>query len=75
MLYEVITASMHDAVLDAFRARCPEVVTSMGPGEARVFYLASLVYLSAAVSPAAQALQIPYAFGERVLATARNNFV
>ncbi|MDX1375628.1 MAG: glycerophosphodiester phosphodiesterase [Burkholderiales bacterium] len=70
MTQHVLVASMHDAVLDAFRARCPEVGTSMGPGEARLFYLASLVYLSGALTPAAQALQIPYGFGERVLATA-----
>jgi len=69
MRSRVMVASMHEAVLDAFRARCPEVSTSMGPGEARLFYLASLVYLSDAISPAAQALQIPYGFGERVLAT------
>jgi len=71
MTQRVLIASMHDAVLGAFRAHCPEVVTSMGPGEVRVFYVASLVYLSAAISPGAQALQIPYAFGERVLATAQ----
>ncbi len=69
MTARVLVASMHEAVLDAFRASCPEVSTSMGPGEARLFYLASLVYLSDAISPAAQALQIPYGFGERVLAT------
>ncbi len=65
----VLIASFHDTVLQAFRERCPEVSTSMGPGEVRLFYLASLVYLSDAISPAAQALQIPYGFGERVLAT------
>lgn len=70
MTQRVLVASMHDAVLDAFRAACPDVVTSMGPGEARLFYFASLVRLSAAFSPAAQALQIPYAFGERVLVSA-----
>jgi glycerophosphoryl diester phosphodiesterase len=70
MTRRVLVASMHDAVLDAFRRACPEVATSMGPGEARLFYVASLLRLSAALSPAAQALQIPYAFGERVLATA-----
>jgi len=70
MTQRVLVASMHGAVLEAFRAACPEVATSMGPGEARLFYFASLVHLSAALSPAAQALQIPYALGERVLATA-----
>lgn len=69
MTQRVLIASFHSAVLDAFRQRCPEVGTSMGPGEARLFYVASLVYLSDAISPAAQALQIPYGFGERVLAT------
>lgn len=71
MTQRVLVASMHDAVLDAFRATCPEVGTSMGPGEARLFYVASLAYLSDAISPAAQALQIPYGFGEQVLATAQ----
>jgi glycerophosphoryl diester phosphodiesterase len=71
MTQRVLVASMHDTVLEAFRASCPEVGTSMGPGEARLFYIASLAYLSEAISPTAQALQIPYGFGERVLATAR----
>ncbi|KPK07382.1 MAG: hypothetical protein AMJ64_06720 [Betaproteobacteria bacterium SG8_39] len=71
MTRHVLVASMHDGVLDAFRETCPEVGTSMGPGEARLFYFASLVYLGGAISPTAQALQMPYGFGERVLATAQ----
>ena len=71
MTSRVLVASMHAADLDAFRRACPEVATSMGPEEARLFYFASLVRLSAALSPDAQALQIPYALGEHVLATAR----
>lgn len=69
MTSRVLVASMHDTVLDAFRAACPEVGTSMGPGEARLFYVASLAYLDGAISPAARALQIPYGFGEQILAT------
>lgn len=69
MTQRVLVASMHDAVLEALRATCPEVGTSMGPGEARLFYIASLAYLSGAISPAAQALQIPYGFGEQIFAT------
>ncbi len=71
MAPRVLVASMHPANLDAFRGACPEVVTSMGPEEARLFYIASLLRLSAALSPDAQALQIPYSLGEHVLATAQ----
>jgi len=70
MTQRILVASMHDAVLEAFRSACPDVVTSMGPDEGRLFYLASLVHLSGALGPKAQALQLPYAWGERVLATA-----
>jgi glycerophosphoryl diester phosphodiesterase len=70
MSSRVLVASMHAAALDAFRRACPEVVTSMGPGEARLFYVASLLRLAAALRPEAEALQIPYAWGERVLVSA-----
>jgi len=71
MASRVLVASMHAANLDAFRRACPAVATSMGPEEARLFYVASLLRLSAALSPDAQALQIPYALGEQVLASAQ----
>jgi glycerophosphoryl diester phosphodiesterase len=70
MSSRVLVASMHASNLEAFRRDCAEVVTSMGPGEARLFYLASVLRLAAALTPEAQALQIPYAWGERVLVNA-----
>ena len=70
MTQRVLVASMRDEALDAFRGACPEVATSMGPGEARWFLFAHLARLTAATSPRAAALQIPYRLGERVLPSA-----
>jgi len=66
----VLVASMHEAALDAFRDACPDVATSMEPGEARNFILAHWVRLGALFSPRAAALQIPYRLGDRVLPSA-----
>jgi glycerophosphoryl diester phosphodiesterase len=66
----VLVASMSEQALEAFRDACPEVATSMGPGEARWFLFAHLARLTAATSPRAAALQIPYRLGERVLPSA-----
>jgi glycerophosphoryl diester phosphodiesterase len=70
MMQRVLVASMHETALDAFRETCPEVATSMGPGEARNFILAHWVRLGAVFSPRAAALQIPYWLGERILPSA-----
>ena len=63
----VLVASMSEQALEAFRDACPEVATSMGPREARTFFLAHLARLTAATSPRAAALQIPYRLGDTVL--------
>lgn len=66
----VLVASMQDEALEAFRSACPEVATSMGPGEGRWFYAAHFVHLTAAISPRAAAFQMPYRLGEREVVTA-----
>jgi glycerophosphoryl diester phosphodiesterase len=70
MTQRVLVASMSEQALVAFRDACPDVATSMGPGEARWFLFAHLARLTAATSPRAAALQIPYRLGERVLPSA-----
>ena len=63
----VLIASVQQAALDAFRGACPEVATSMTPREGWIFYGFHLAHLSAALSPRAAALQMPYRFrGRRV---------
>ncbi len=66
---KVLIASMHNEALSAFRDACPEVATSMGPREVRIFVAAKFVHLTSAYSPAAVAMQIPYGAGDTVLAT------
>lgn len=68
--HQVLVASMSEDALGAFRDACPEVATSMGPGEVRAFFLAHVARLSALISPRAAALQIPYRLGEQVLPSA-----
>lgn len=67
---QVLVASMSDHALGAFRDACPQVATSMGPREARLFILAALVGLTAAISPRASALQIPYRIGDNIVPSA-----
>lgn len=66
---KVLIASFHSEVMTTFRAQCPEVATSMTASEARLFVGLHLASLSTAYSPGAHALQIPYRFGEHILAT------
>lgn len=70
MSEKVLVASMSEDALDAFRGACPEVATSLGPREARIFIGASLVNLTTLYRPAGLALQLPYRVGERVVVTA-----
>jgi glycerophosphoryl diester phosphodiesterase len=65
----VLIASVQQAALDAFRGACPEVATSMTPREGWVFYGFHLAHLSAALSPRAAALQMPYRFRGRMVAS------
>lgn len=65
----VLVASVQQAALDAFRGACPEVATSMTPREGWVFYGFHLAHLSATLSPRAVALQMPYRFRGRMVAS------
>jgi glycerophosphoryl diester phosphodiesterase len=65
----VLIASVQQQALDAFRGACPEVATSMTPREGWIFYALHFVHLTGALSPRAQALQMPYRFRGRLVAS------
>ncbi|HXF86517.1 MAG TPA: glycerophosphodiester phosphodiesterase [Anaerolineales bacterium] len=60
MQEKVLVASFHDAVMQTFRAACPEVATSASRGEVTQFVLLGKIFLSGLVAPAYQAIQPPY---------------
>lgn len=55
----VLVGSEYDDVLARFRALAPDVATSAAAGEARTFYLAQLLRVSAIYRPLADAFQVP----------------
>lgn len=57
---KVLIASFHDAVMQTFRAVCPEVATSASRGEVTKFVLLGKIFLSGLVAPGYQAIQPPY---------------
>jgi glycerophosphoryl diester phosphodiesterase len=59
----VLVASFHDKAMASFRLACPEVATSMAPGEIRAFVIASHLRLSRFVKTPAVAVQVPDAAG------------
>ena len=62
MTQKVMVASFDADCLNEFRSECPPVATSAGGSEAMLFYGLQKVYLEAAYSPDAQALQVPENF-------------
>ena len=62
MTEKVMVASFDADSLKEFRSLCPQVATSAGASEAMLFYGLQKVYLEAAYSPNAQALQVPETF-------------
>ena len=62
MTKKVMVASFDADSLKEFRSLCPQVATSAGASEAMLFYGLQKVYLEAAYSPNAQALQVPETF-------------
>jgi glycerophosphoryl diester phosphodiesterase len=66
---KVLIASFHAEAMSAFRTQCSEVATSMTASQVQLFVSMHLAGLSAAYSPKAPALQIPYRFGDYQLAT------
>ena len=62
MAKKVMVASFDADSLKEFRSLCPQVATSAGASEAMLFYGLQKVYLEAAYSPNAQALQVPATF-------------
>ena len=69
MTAKALIASFGAQSLLDFRSACPEVATSLGGAEARMFFAVQRLRLSAAYSPPAAAAQIPYRLGETAVAT------
>ncbi len=65
---KVLVASVDTQTLKEFRRICPEVATSAGEAEVRLFYGVSLAHLAKAYQPTAYALQVPeYSDGRQVV--------
>jgi glycerophosphoryl diester phosphodiesterase len=64
MKNNVVVASFDTDSLQEFRRLCPQVATSAGASEARLFFGLQKAYLEAAYSPDAQVLQVPEALGD-----------
>jgi glycerophosphoryl diester phosphodiesterase len=71
MSEKVLVACFDAGKLGEFRSVCPEVATSTGASEALIFYWLQWAQMEPAYSPSAQALQIPEAYGDRLIATPR----
>ena len=69
--HRVLVASFHQVTLRAFRASCPEVATSAGPGEVRDFFVFNTLFLGRLVTPAAEAYQVPVRQGLLTVVTPR----
>lgn len=65
----VLVASFHTAPLRAFRADCPEVVTSASRQEVTVFYVLATARLAATYSPPFDVLQVPERQGNITVVT------
>lgn len=64
MTSNVVVASFDTDSLKEFRRLCPQVATSAGASEARLFFGLQKAYLEAAYSPVVQVLQVPEALGD-----------
>ena len=64
MTSNVVVASFYTDNLKEFRSLCPQVATSAGASEARLFFGLQKAYLEAAYSPDAQVLQVPETLGD-----------
>jgi glycerophosphoryl diester phosphodiesterase len=64
MTNNVVVASFDNDSLKGFRRLCPQVATSAGASEARLFFGLQKAYLEDAYSPDAQVLQVPETLGD-----------
>ena len=71
MSEKVLVACFDAGRLGEFRSVCPEVATSTGASEAVIFYWLQWAKMESAYSPSAQALQVPEAYGSRMITTRR----
>ncbi len=67
----VLVASFHDSAMAEFRRLCPDIATSMAPGEIRAFVIASHLRLARFVKTPAVAVQVPVTGGGFDLTDAR----
>ncbi|MEA1606199.1 glycerophosphodiester phosphodiesterase [Pseudomonas spirodelae] len=66
---QVIVGSFYDRSLQLFREHCPGVATSAGPGSVRLLVALNWLGQGRLLSPSYQALQIPEAHGDLVVAS------
>lgn len=66
-----LVASFHPAALQAFRAACPEVATSMTESEIRPFFILNTVFLGGLFEPPGAAFQVPEYSGNLHVLTPR----
>ena len=66
---KIIVGSFHQAVIDEFRATCPEIATSASPSEVTTFLTLSKTGISESYNPPMQALQIPENLGKLSVVT------
>ena len=64
MTDKVVVASFATDSLKEFRRLCPQVATSAGTSEARLFFGLQKAFLEAVYSPDAQVLQVPETLGD-----------
>ncbi len=67
----VLVGSFYDGALSEFRAACPEVATSAGPGEVRRFFILNTAFLAGLFRPVADAFQTPEYQGDLHVVTRR----
>ncbi len=66
---KIIVGSFHQAVIDEFRAECPEITTAASPSEVTKFLALSKTGLSESYDPPMQTLQIPENLGQLSVVT------
>ena len=71
MTERVLIASFDTDTIREFRRACPEVATTSGEDEVRIFFALNQVFLGAIYSPPAEALQVPEYSGDLHVVTER----
>ena len=69
MTEKIIVGSFQQAVIDEFRAECPEIATAASPSEVTTFLTLSKTGISESYNPPMQTLQIPENLGKLSVVT------